>query len=498
MPLLNIFANFFIDTEERFLRMQDSFLSFKDISASKWVINVRGRYSEKALIFLHANLGEKLLPYRLHSDEGWFCDSRRMLPEIDGDYVLFWLEDHINLARIELLDAIIHEMKEKDLEYLLYSFWQFGKLRSRYKGVMLTAGEYLDYFVHDDRNNQLIQQNGKGSYLIAAPSVFKRSLFEKVVLADDPIPKRWPKETPFDFEKAPTDVHWLPIKVALPRQELFASIDDDHGYEFSCLQSRGLYPIREERKSYTSVSTAETGKVTLLANLRYRYAVARQIIPHLLHLGSSTSQRKHIVRWMKLRRRNSLFNAQFPWLTFDAIDFVQSHLAINVRVFEFGSGGSTLYFLRQGAEVVAVEHDIGWYHFVRTKIGIGRPIDFRLIRPELVPEGNEADPADPDGYKSSDERYFACSFRNYVNQVDEFPDEHFDLILVDGRARPSCIKHAARKVKVGGFLVLDDSERTYYLELAGAFLRDFECKVFRGAKPGYLQFAETSVFTRKA
>ena len=50
-PSLTIFANFRIDNEERYLRMQDSFLSFKDISAEKWVVNVRGPYKERALIF---------------------------------------------------------------------------------------------------------------------------------------------------------------------------------------------------------------------------------------------------------------------------------------------------------------------------------------------------------------------------------------------------------------------------------------------------------------
>ncbi|MES1224680.1 MAG: hypothetical protein ABUT20_54815, partial [Bacteroidota bacterium] len=36
------------------------------------------------------------------------------------------------------------------------------------------------------------------------------------------------------------------------------------------------------------------------------------------------------------------------------------------------------------------------------------------------------------------------------------------LILIDGRARTSCIKHAVGKLKPSGFLILDNAERKYY------------------------------------
>ena len=58
MTTLNIFANFFIDTPERFLRMKDSFVSFEDVRANKWVINIRGRFADQAGRFLKEKLGE--------------------------------------------------------------------------------------------------------------------------------------------------------------------------------------------------------------------------------------------------------------------------------------------------------------------------------------------------------------------------------------------------------------------------------------------------------
>ena len=111
MTKLTIFANFRIDNNERYLRMKDSFFSFKDISSDQWVINVRGKYKEKTLAFLKQHLGEKLHSFELDSPQGWFCDSRKMLEIINGDYVFFWIEDHINQVNIEKFDQILLEMK---------------------------------------------------------------------------------------------------------------------------------------------------------------------------------------------------------------------------------------------------------------------------------------------------------------------------------------------------------------------------------------------------
>jgi len=282
MALLNVFANFFIDTNERFLRMRDSFNSFRDISADKWVINARGKYARDTMSFLRENLGDQLIAHQRRSREGWFHDTRLMLPDIDGDYVLFWLEDHINLAEIDLLENIVAEMKEKDLDHVPYTFWENGRLRERYCGIPLTSGCNLDYFEHTVTNNPIVQSNIGGSYLISAASIVKLSLFNRIVLADDPNPRRWPKETPFDFEKARNDTHWLPLKVAIPRRELFASIDDDRGCDGYCLQSRGLYPVREGRKSYASVGTGA----------------------RIIRLAIHPPHPKRVLRWIKSKQKN--------------------------------------------------------------------------------------------------------------------------------------------------------------------------------------------------
>lgn len=171
-----------------------------------------------------------------------------------------------------------------------------------------------------------------------------------------------------------------------------------------------------------------------------------------------------------------------------------------MRVFEYGSGGSTLFWLRYGALYVSIEHDLDWYSLVRQRLTPEQEhlIDYRLVLPELVKDsGWQGDPADPESYTSSDEPFYGYSFRKYVTQIDAFPNEYFDFILIDGRARPSCIKHSVPKVKVGGLLVLDNADRSYYTSKTQVYLQDFFLHEFYGVGPLVREMWKTNIYKRE-
>lgn len=240
MATLTIFANFYINDEERFLRMKDSFMSFKDIEAKKWVINVRGKYKFETLFFLHDNLGDKLIPHTLESEKGWFNDTRLMLDSIDTDFVFFWVEDHINLINIKKYEEILNEMKESNSEYLCYSWWFFGESIEPYKALEKKEYNNISTFLLDKEFMRKIEH--QKVYIISMAGFFSTQLFKKIIANGPPLLRAYSKFCPFDFEKGGGDTEWLPIHYALPKYELFASIDDGgQGYS---LQSRGLYPKR--------------------------------------------------------------------------------------------------------------------------------------------------------------------------------------------------------------------------------------------------------------
>ncbi|HUJ08841.1 MAG TPA: hypothetical protein VL171_02350 [Verrucomicrobiae bacterium] len=210
----------------------------------------------------------------------------------------------------------------------------------------------------------------------------------------------------------------------------------------------------------------------------------------------SASQRKHILRWLRSRSPNYVLDAKIPWLTFDAVDELRRRLPSHALVFEYGSGGSTLFWLKQGAHCTSVEHDEKWFAVLQKRLGDCKRLDYRLIPPDQETVGQRTDPVDPQAYRSTDPAFADRTFKNYVQQIDEFPNEHFDVVLVDGRARPSCLMHAAPKVKHGGLLILDNAERNDYTARTRPYLQDFVRKEFPGAGPTTRSMWRTDIYQR--
>jgi hypothetical protein len=207
-------------------------------------------------------------------------------------------------------------------------------------------------------------------------------------------------------------------------------------------------------------------------------------------------QRKHLFRWLRSAGEDYLLDAPSPWMTFDAIEALDAYLRPGMRVFEYGSGGSTLFWAKKGAEVVSIEHDPAWFDAVRERLRSVPGVDYRLVEPEAGTSGSSADPGDPRAYVSEDERYRGKNFRRYVTQIDTFPEGTFDLVSIDGRARPSCVQHAAPRVKHGGLLVLDNAERPYYLAQTREVLTGFREQTLPGVLPSTRHVSQTNIYTR--
>jgi len=130
-----------------------------------------------------------------------------------------------------------------------------------------------------------------------------------------------------------------------------------------------------------------------------------------------------------------------PWLTDGAIEFLTKFFTEkpNATVLEFGAGGSTVWMSKLTKNLTTIEHQEKWYREVS---------DYIKGHPECNPV---------------DIRRLDLPYRTVCHK---FPDEHFDLILVDGRSRVECTHAALPKVKKDGYLMLDNAERADYI---GAF-----------------------------
>lgn len=146
-----------------------------------------------------------------------------------------------------------------------------------------------------------------------------------------------------------------------------------------------------------------------------------------------------------------------PWMAYGAINWLETYLKTEMQIFEWGSGGSTLFFASRVQSVVSVEHDPLWHATVAEQL-LNHKID--NVSSVLCPP-ERTDPL-PEIYTSTDEKYSGLSFLRYAEAIDPYPDDSFDLVVVDGRARPGCMKHALTKVRPGAYLLLDNSDRESY------------------------------------
>lgn len=220
---------------------------------------------------------------------------------------------------------------------------------------------------------------------------------------------------------------------------------------------------------------------------------------NLKHFQQIWSYKK---RWSDSFQKNrSAVSDELPWINFLALDFLEAQLQHNFKVFEFGGGGSTLFFCKKVEAVMTVEDHAEWFktltEMVKTK-GYDHWTGF-FVAPEILTDSNPRSHTNPADFKSSIKSLEQKSFEKYARTIDPYPEDFFDLILVDGRARPSCIQQAIPHLKKGGLLVVDNTERPYYLAPFQEIIRrDFIIEINQYAPVGYTpDFTITSILRKK-
>ena len=188
----------------------------------------------------------------------------------------------------------------------------------------------------------------------------------------------------------------------------------------------------------------------------------------------------YIPRYLRDRapERSSLLEIQLPWISYGAIDFLDGYLKPDMTVYEYGSGGSTLFFASRVARVTSTEHEPLWYSRVQTKLQANSVTNVNL---QLL-EWDLSQMAD---------------FEN-SHYVQSLRDTEADVILIDGledcstyHRRPICFALAETQIKQGGIILLDDSWRYRHLRQKNSAVR---VKVFESAGPARTGATSTDVY----
>ncbi|MDV3349881.1 hypothetical protein QGP82_14345 [Leptothoe sp. LEGE 181152] len=142
-----------------------------------------------------------------------------------------------------------------------------------------------------------------------------------------------------------------------------------------------------------------------------------------------------------------IFHPDEPWIAQGAIRWCDKHLTTEHTGLEWGSGRSTLWFSKRLKSLVSIEYNKAWYTELSSQLNVKQipNVDLRYI--ELDHPLNAPTPAH---YGSNPK---------YVKVSEEFEDETLDFVVVDGHYRQACILSAIPKIKPGGFLLVDNTNR---------------------------------------
>lgn len=184
----------------------------------------------------------------------------------------------------------------------------------------------------------------------------------------------------------------------------------------------------------------------------------------------ATLQRLGWDRSVRLGRPVNVEGDPLPWFSYPAIHFLEGAIQPTDVVFEFGGGGSSLWFAKRVRRVSTVEHDPTWSSKLRA----------------LAPANLEI-------------RHEACGGDGILaSEGDEYLsalEERVDVIVVDGLARHSCSERAVEYLNTDGLLIVDNTDRPELwptLEMLRS--RRFRRLDFCGPGPGHVNLTCTSVF----
>lgn len=175
--------------------------------------------------------------------------------------------------------------------------------------------------------------------------------------------------------------------------------------------------------------------------------------------------------WIRSVLEEKIINEKgesIPWLSYNIIDFLEERINIDMNVFEYGSGNSTLWWQNRVKEIISVENDRKYY-----KLLIENP-DYKNKQNLLYEDIN-------------DENKYELSIKRI--------NKKFDIVVIDGRKRNKCSKIVPDCLKENGVIIWDNTDREYYQEGIDYLERcGYKKIVFKGIGPAYSFEYHTTIF----
>lgn len=125
------------------------------------------------------------------------------------------------------------------------------------------------------------------------------------------------------------------------------------------------------------------------------------------------------------------YHPSIPWLSYRAQHQISHIIRPDSIVLEFGSGMSTPWLAQRCGLLYSIEHNEAWYRIVQARLSAKRMTNVH---------------------------YYLRDQTSY-SDLTAHPDHLFDFVLIDGIERPACVLNAVIKLKKGGWIYLDNTDR---------------------------------------
>lgn len=195
-----------------------------------------------------------------------------------------------------------------------------------------------------------------------------------------------------------------------------------------------------------------------------------------LSIGILDVNKSYLVEsgWVESKMNNKCFfkGDHWPWITFPAIDFLETLMLNRLNVLEFGAGASTLYFAKRCCKIISYEFDNEYFHsleFVSTDFA---NTEIRNLDTVSIEKKFDYDPkltVDMNSIMLSciteDLRMFGidASFFCYEDIYNEVANAILEsnLILIDGGPRNTTLFLTSKLAKADTVVIVDNSDQQY-------------------------------------
>lgn len=250
MSKVIIYGNILIESVSKFQLAISNLKNLVSETGLTAKVRVRGRFAPQFSDYLKGD--EQIQVMTGEEFSLWRNQTIFDLNNICTPYILLFLEDHLFVGNKKLFESQLELVIRHHVDLLQYSWFpQYQTWRDC--DVFRKGDSVQDSIVWADITRDTLEQLKKRElrWVVSMTSVFKKEVLVDLLKMYRPIIKKTNPRAPFDVEKSPNHEFYLPLRLALPLQEMFVCVDDDNTIPKSSAINRGMFQnaieIREVR-----------------------------------------------------------------------------------------------------------------------------------------------------------------------------------------------------------------------------------------------------------